>query len=221
MPQSMQVKLLRVLQEKSFEKVGGNKTIKTNVRIIAATHRDLREEIKKGNFREDLFYRLNVFPIRMPTLRDCIDDIPLLINELLARIEGQQKNTVKLLDEAIAQLGLYDWPGNVRELANIIERLAIMNPNGIVGFDDLPGKFKILSTNMPKNSFVAKNQDLYTSGLDLNEHLQKTEKRILLQALNQASWDIHLVASNLNMDEDELNKKIKKYKLKTGQTVVL
>ncbi len=148
MPLAMQVKLLRVLQERSFEKVGGNKTIEIDVRVIAATHRDLTQEITKNTFREDLFYRLNVFPIRVPALRERIEDLPLLINELLARIEGQKRNPVNILDEAIEQLSLYTWPGNVRELANIIERLAIMHPNEIIGRNELPDKFKELSVNL-------------------------------------------------------------------------
>ncbi|NQY43490.1 MAG: sigma-54-dependent Fis family transcriptional regulator [Legionellales bacterium] len=142
MPKSMQVKLLRVIQERSFEKVGGNKQIQIDVRIVAATHQDLVEEINKGNFREDLYYRLNVFPIKVPALRNRIEDLPLLVSELLARIAGQNRNTAKILDTAIEQLGMYNWPGNIRELANVVERLCIMYPNGIVDIDDLPDRFK-------------------------------------------------------------------------------
>lgn len=142
MPKAMQVKLLRVLQERTFEKVGGNKAIEIDVRIIAATHRNLIKEIEMDNFREDLFYRLNVFPITVPSLRERIIDLPDLINELLARVAGQNRETIKILDDAIEQMSLYSWPGNVRELANTIERLCIMYPGGILSVNELPAKIK-------------------------------------------------------------------------------
>lgn len=142
MPQAMQVKLLRILQEQTFTKVGGNKQVKIDVRVIAATHRDLLQAIKTEKFREDLYYRLNVFPIHMPPLRERQEDIPYLINELLARVSGQERAKVKLLDAAIQQLSLYAWPGNVRELANMIERLCILYPNMLVDVEHLPQKIK-------------------------------------------------------------------------------
>ncbi|MFO7603997.1 MAG: sigma-54 dependent transcriptional regulator, partial [Gammaproteobacteria bacterium] len=120
---NMQVKLLRVIQERIFERVGSNKSNKTNVRIIAATHRDLEEEIAEGRFREDLYYRLNVFPIEMPPLRERVEDLPLLINELVTRLEHEQRGSVRLTPMATAALCQYPWPGNVRELSNLIERL--------------------------------------------------------------------------------------------------
>ncbi len=142
MPLSMQVKLLRVLQERTFERVGGNKTLHCDVRVIAATHRHLEEEIQNNRFREDLFYRLNVFPIEMPPLKHRTDDIPVLIEDLITRMVQGNRGFVKLTPNALATLMHYEWPGNVRELANLIERLAIIYPKSQVDVDDLPEKFK-------------------------------------------------------------------------------
>ncbi|PHS30306.1 MAG: sigma-54-dependent Fis family transcriptional regulator [Methylophaga sp.] len=150
MPLPMQVKLLRVLQERTYERVGSSKTLKTNVRVIAATHRQLEEHIADGRFREDLFYRLNVFPIEMPSLRARPEDIPLLINELITRIEHENRGSVRLTADAIGSLCRYAWPGNVRELANVIERLVILYPYGTVDFDDLPEKFQLQGEALPE-----------------------------------------------------------------------
>ncbi|MDQ5939991.1 MAG: sigma-54 dependent transcriptional regulator, flagellar regulatory protein [Pseudomonadota bacterium] len=143
MPLAMQVKLLRVLQERNFERVGGNKVMQCDVRVIAATHRNLEAEIENNRFREDLFYRLNVFPIEMPPLKDRTDDIPVLIEDLVARMQHSNRGFIKLTPNALATLTKYEWPGNVRELANLIERLAIIYPNAQVDVDDLPEKFKV------------------------------------------------------------------------------
>lgn len=142
MPQPMQVKLLRVLQERTFERVGGSKSIKANVRIVAATHQDLEEMIKEGSFREDLFYRLNVFPIDTPALRDRKEDIPLLLQELLTRFEHEQNKTVRFTEKAIESLMEHPWPGNVRELSNLIERMLIMYGDQIVDVAELPYKYQ-------------------------------------------------------------------------------
>lgn len=142
MPLPMQVKLLRVLQERVFERVGSNRSISTNVRVVAATHRNLEELIESGRFREDLYYRLNVFPIETPALRERVEDIPLLIQELIARIEREQRGSVRLTPAAVIALCQYTWPGNVRELANLVERLSILFPLGVVGFGDLPEKYR-------------------------------------------------------------------------------
>ncbi|PKH88728.1 sigma-54 dependent transcriptional regulator [Colwellia sp. Bg11-28] len=142
MPQPMQVKLLRVLQERTFERVGGSKSIKANVRIVAATHQDLEEMIKEGSFREDLFYRLNVFPIDTPSLRERKEDIPLLLKELLTRFEHEQNKTVRFTEKAIESLMEHPWPGNVRELSNLIERMLIMYGDQIVDVTELPYKYQ-------------------------------------------------------------------------------
>ncbi|MBL4900460.1 MAG: sigma-54-dependent Fis family transcriptional regulator [Colwellia sp.] len=142
MPQPMQVKLLRVLQERTFERVGGSKSIKADVRIIAATHQNLEEMIKEGSFREDLYYRLNVFPIETPALRERKEDIPLLLTELLTRFEHEQEKTVRFTEKAIESLMEHSWAGNVRELSNLIERMLIMYGDQIVDVSELPPKYQ-------------------------------------------------------------------------------
>jgi sigma-54 specific flagellar transcriptional regulator A len=142
----MQVKLLRVLQERSFERVGSNRTIRCNVRIIAATHRDLDAAIGAGRFREDLFYRLNVFPIQMPPLRERLEDLPVLIEHLLQRQGQIAGRHIKLDKEAMNCLTRNPWPGNVRELSNLLERLAILFPEQTVTADDLPERYRSRGT---------------------------------------------------------------------------
>jgi sigma-54 specific flagellar transcriptional regulator A len=142
MPLQMQVKLLRVLQERTFERVGGNKPIKCDVRIIAATHRDLETMIKQDKFREDLYYRLNVFPIESPALRERKDDIPLLLQELMSRLTKDGAPGLRFTEQALASLMEHDWPGNVRELSNLVERLTILNPGQIVDVAELPAKYQ-------------------------------------------------------------------------------
>ena len=142
MPMAMQVKLLRVLQERTFERVGSNKTIHCDVRVIAATHRRLEDEIKESRFREDLFYRLNVFPIEVPPLRDRAEDIPLLVQDIIACMEVSNRGSVRFTNASLAVLMQYKWPGNIRELANLIERMAIIYPNEQVDVGDLPEKFQ-------------------------------------------------------------------------------
>ena len=124
----MQVKLLRVLQERSFERVGGNQTIRCNVRVVAATHRDLETRIAEGKFREDLFYRLNVFPIEVPALRERREDLPALVETIAAQLARTGRGEVRFTPEALQALSSYEWPGNVRELTNLVERLAVLHP---------------------------------------------------------------------------------------------
>jgi sigma-54 dependent transcriptional regulator, flagellar regulatory protein len=138
----MQVKLLRVLQERTFERVGSNKTLRCNVRIIAATHRDLDAAITAGRFREDLFYRLNVFPVQMPPLRDRLEDLPVLIEHLVQRQGQIAGRHIRLDKEAMNCLARNPWPGNVRELANLLERLAILYPEQTITASDLPERYR-------------------------------------------------------------------------------
>ena len=142
MPQPMQVKLLRVLQERTFERVGGAKSIKADVRIIAATHQHLEDMIKSNSFREDLYYRLNVFPIETPSLRERKEDIPLLLKELVTRFEHEQGKSVRFTEQAIASLQEHPWAGNVRELSNLIERMIIMFGEQVVNVSELPAKYR-------------------------------------------------------------------------------
>ncbi len=138
----MQVKLLRVLQERSFERVGSNKTMHCNVRIIAATHRDLEAAISAGRFREDLFYRLNVFPLQMPPLRERLEDLPILIEHLVQRQGQGAARNIRLSQDAMHCLARNSWPGNVRELANLLERLAILFPAQTITGADLPERYR-------------------------------------------------------------------------------
>ena len=138
----MQVKLLRVLQERSFERVGGSQTIHCDVRVIAATHRNLEQQIANGLFREDLFYRLNVFPIEMPALRERSDDLSDLIAAITRQLADGGRGHVALAGDAVIALQHYPWPGNVRELANLLERLAVLHPAGNVRAADLPARYR-------------------------------------------------------------------------------
>lgn len=142
MPLAMQVKLLRVLQERTFERVGGTQVIECDVRVIAATHRNLEQHIAEGKFREDLFYRLNVFPVEMPPLRERADDLPALVSSITAQLAESGRGRVALAPDAIEVLRHYRWPGNVRELANLLERLAVLHPGGTVRGDDLPARYR-------------------------------------------------------------------------------
>ncbi|MCW9023780.1 MAG: sigma-54 dependent transcriptional regulator [Gammaproteobacteria bacterium] len=234
MPLSMQVKLLRVIQERMFERVGSNKSIKANVRIIAATHRDLEKEVDEGRFREDLFYRLNVFPIEMPPLRERTEDISLLIEELITRMEYEKRGSVRLTQNAIAALCQYKWLGNVRELSNLIERLIIMFPSGVVDMRDLPEKYRrdIAVADLPQaddsqdagldNSMEAdvfQEQDINAplripaDGLDLKEHLTNLESSLIRQALEDVDGVVAHAAKRLNMRRTTLVEKMRKYGL--------
>lgn len=142
MSPSMQVKLLRVLQERVFERVGNHVPIRCNVRIIAATHRNLEESIGRGTFREDLFHRLNVFPIDMPPLRKRVEDLPLIVRELVAQNVSGGRARVRLAPRTLAALALHSWTGNVRELGNLIERLSIIAAGRTVELEDLPPKYR-------------------------------------------------------------------------------
>jgi transcriptional regulator with GAF, ATPase, and Fis domain len=142
MSPTMQVKLLRVLQERVFERVGNHVPMRCNVRIIAATHRNLEESMARGTFREDLFHRLNVFPIEMPALRSRLEDLPLLVRDFAAHNVAEGRAEVQLSSPALSALALCPWPGNVRELANLIERLSIVTAGRVAEIGDLPAKYR-------------------------------------------------------------------------------
>ena len=226
MSMPMQVKLLRVIQERTFERVGSNKTIRCDVRIIAATHRNLEEAITKQMFREDLYYRLNVFPIEMPPLRDRVEDIPVLVNDLISRIETEKRGSVRLTPAAVMALTQYSWPGNVRELANLIERLAILYPYGVVDIKDLPEKFRVgidmtkqvgalPLVNIPGDEpeTVASVPRLPNEGLDLKAHLSTLEMNLIRQALDESEGVVAHAAKRLSMRRTTLVEKLRKYGL--------
>jgi len=219
----MQVKILRVLQERTFERIGSNDTITSDVRIVAATHKNLEQAIEEGGFREDLFYRLNVFPIEMPPLRDRVEDIPLLVNELVRRIEHEKRGSVRLSPGAIYALCQYSWPGNVRELANLIERLAILHPYAVADAADLPDKFRSEDGEVSQQMLdalvgspvTADDLDprLPRDGLNLKEHLGSLELSYIKQALTDSGGVVAHAAKRLGMRRTTLVEKLRKYGL--------
>lgn len=233
MPMPMQVKLLRVLQERTFERVGSNKSLSTNVRIIAATHRNLEDNIADGSFREDLFYRLNVFPIEVPSLRERPEDTPLLANELIRRLKDMGRGSFQLTPAAYNSLSRYPWPGNVRELANLMERLAIMFSDGVVDYDDLPLKYQAeglgadesfampqleegVSTE-PQPVVMSAGNQLPAEGLDLKEHLAELERDYIQQAMDAAEGVVAHAAKLLGMRRTTLVEKMRKYGLQRSE----
>ena len=229
----MQVKLLRVLQERSFERVGSNKSIPCDVRIITATHRDLEARIFTGHFREDLYYRLNVFPIEMPALRDRLEDLPLLIDEIGQGLEQRGGRSVRFSAEAINVLRAYGWPGNVRELANLVERMAVLNNGREVGVKDLPVRYRtdqcdappptgdeVPAAPVPPATYHRPQADLPPGGLDFREHVALIETSLIEQALEQANGVVAHAAQLLNLRRTTLVEKIRKYDLQreTGKS---
>ncbi|MFE8069498.1 sigma-54 dependent transcriptional regulator [Marinobacteraceae bacterium S3BR75-40.1] len=231
MPLNMQVKILRVLQERTYERVGSNRTLKADVRIIAATHKNLEEMIENGDFREDLYYRLNVFPIEMPPLRERVEDIPLLINELIARMETEKRGSIRLNSAAIMSLCRHDWPGNVRELANLVERLAIMHPYGVIGVQELPKKFRYVDDidenrpiedhGMPISGAGLVGLDapalLPVNGIDLKDYLSNLEKTLIQQALDESEGVVARAAEKLRIRRTTLVEKVRKYGLREDE----
>lgn len=217
----MQVKLLRVLQERSFERVGGDTTIKCNVRVIAATHRNLENAIAAGTFRADLYYRLNVFPIDMPALRERREDLPELVAAITRQLEQAGRGSVCVSDDALATLACYEWPGNVRELSNLIERLCVLHPRGMVRTADLPARYRagVDVADLPcppKPAAVAAGRDaspalLPEEGIDLKEHLAAVETSLIRAALDRADGVVAHAAQLLGLRRTTLVEKLRKY----------
>lgn len=229
MPLNMQVKLLRVLQERVFERVGSNKPQAVNVRVIAATHRNLENMIVDGGFREDLYYRLNVFPIEMPCLKERAEDIPILINELVARLEAENRGSIRFNSAAILSLSRHPWPGNVRELANLVERMAIVHPYGVIGAQDLPEKYRHVEIDedipMPepeasvRPSVVSMGDTalLPDDGIDLKEYLTNLERNLIQQALDDCGGVVARAANRLTIRRTTLVEKMRKYGLNRAE----
>jgi len=224
MPLSVQGKLLRVLQDRRYEKVGGTRAQKTDVRVIAATQCRLEDAIAEGRFREDLYYRLNVFPIEVPPLRERRPDIPLLIQEMIARIECENRGSVRLSKKAVAMLQQYDWPGNVRELANLIERLAILFPHGVVDSRDLPEKYQSQTASASNGNGNGQPRDLAvpapsgvselpSDGIDMKKYLTNIEISLIEQALSKTNNVVARAAAMLNMRRTTLVEKMRKYEI--------
>jgi len=209
MSHDLQVKILKVLEERCFEPVGGCKTIKVNVRIVAATHRDLEEEVQKGNFREDLFYRLYVIPIKLPALQARRSDIPHFVAHFMDTLNRRKKTSVNSIsDGALDVFMRHNWPGNVRELANLMERIVVIKGKGEIDINDLPAKMR---NERPQNSFQS--PELTGDGLCLSTAVSEFEKRLIYQSLEKTKWVKNRAAKLLQVKRTTLVEKIKRYEL--------
>ena len=204
----LQVKLLRVLQEREFERVGGNRSYRTDVRIIAATSQDLKRSVRAGHFRDDLFYRLNVVPIHIPPLRERQEDIPLLLDHFFHGIAKDMDRSVPLLTEEARSLLLdYSYQGNVRELTNIVERLLVTCPNGKITYHDLPEEVREEADSAPASTEMLK-------GLpDGGVPLQEIEKELILKTLKMTSWNKAAAARVLGITRRLLYLRLSQYGL--------
>ena len=209
MSADLQVKVLRVLEEGEFERVGGNETIKTDARIIAATHRDLEEEVQKRSFREDLFYRLYVIPIMLPTLKERKGDIPYLISYFLEEFRQKKEDpSPKVSDKAMKAMVNYSWPGNVRELRNLIERLVVLNEGEEILIEDLPDKFRTVSSQQVQHKLEVDGE-----GISFNTAVSEFEKALIISALEKTNWVKNKAAQILKIKRTTLVEKIKRYNL--------
>lgn len=209
MPLMLQVKLLRVLQNRTIEPVGSSESVNINVRVIAATHRDLEKSVSDGKFREDLFYRLNVIPIKIPALKERREDIPLLISYFVDRfVSADRSNEITFSDQTLEMLLAYDWPGNVRELENIIERLVILRGGNEILPEDLPAKIfrhNPLCSDHYKHIF-----ELPEEGVDLKKVLSDIEDSLILQALSFTDGNKNQASKLLSLNRTTLIEKMKK-----------
>ncbi|MEK6678895.1 MAG: sigma 54-interacting transcriptional regulator, partial [Nitrospirota bacterium] len=199
-----QAKVLRVLQEQEFQRVGGAKTIRVDVRVIAASNKNLKEEIKKGSFREDLFYRLNVIPLHVPPVRERKEDMPLLIEHFLMEFSREYgMKPKKIAEDVIKVFQEYNWPGNVRELKNIVERLMIMTKSPVVAISDIP---KSLKGDISLQDAAAHEVKRYDSFKDA---VNDFEKEYITTILKENDWNISKTANVLQLDRSHLHRKIK------------
>ncbi len=223
----MQVKLLRVLQERIYERVGSNRSRSCNVRIIAATHRNLEEAIREGKFREDLFYRLNVFPIELPPLRERKEDLAELVANILERCQRHGQEPVQMTGGALRILRCYDWPGNIRELANLMERLCVLHPGKPVDIPDLPSRY---TANAPlresDRDIVARRAaagpqpqdfELPTEGLPLKAYIENIEIALIRRALVDTGGVVAHAAERLQIRRTTLAEKMKRYGIQAAQ----
>jgi len=216
-----QAKLLRVLQEREFQRVGGNETIKINVRFVGASNKNLHQMVKEGTFREDLFYRINVFPIYIPPLRDRVEDIPLIARFILENMPEKRE----LAPEAMRELMTWSWPGNIRELKNVLERSSVMADQGritSVGLTrrtNIPDEHHETVADMITNgkgsedTAIFKEGSTISEGFDLDKHLAKSEKEIILSVLKQAGGVQARAAKLLGINQRSLWHRIKKYEI--------
>ncbi|MCD6307045.1 MAG: sigma-54-dependent Fis family transcriptional regulator [Deltaproteobacteria bacterium] len=214
MSPDLQVKILRVLEEGEFERVGGIHTRRVDIRVIAATHRNLEDRVAKGLFREDLFYRLSVIPLTLPPLRKRRQDIPLLVDHFLKNINEQYGYRVGgFSKKALIALSAYPWPGNIRELKNLVERLAVLNQKGTIDVSDLPDKIRGSVSLSPKEPVAA----ISDEGICLNTAVSEFEKALILQSLQKAKGVKNEAAKLLKVKRTTLVEKIKRYHLDSYQ----
>jgi transcriptional regulator with GAF, ATPase, and Fis domain len=217
MSPDLQVKVLKVLEEGEFEPVGGAKTLKVDVRIIAATHRDLSEEVQKGNFREDLFYRLYVIPMGLPPLRERPDDIPHLIQYFLVQANCKNHRQVKgFSEDALSVLENHSWPGNVRELKNLVERLVVLRGAGMISLRNLPTELRGGARTAEAPGMIEITED----GICLNSAVTEFEKALILQSLEKANWVKNKAAKLLHLNRTTLVEKIKRHQLRPNGRAV-
>jgi transcriptional regulator with GAF, ATPase, and Fis domain len=208
---SLQVKLLRVLQEREFERVGGTKTIKVDVRILAATNRDLEKATRDGLFREDLFYRINVIPLHLPPLRERIEDLPLLMEHFM-RVFCEKRDVQPLGfdDDARELLLKYRWPGNVRELETLIERLVILAESQTVSAQDLPDRYRAAAQAAPAQDVRERSVELPEEGINLNAEIDRIETALILTAMKRAGGVKSKAAALLGLNRTTFLEKLKK-----------
>jgi len=201
-----QAKILRVLQELKFQRVGGTRTLEMNARLIVASNKDLEREIEKGNFREDLYFRLNVIPIEVPPLRERYEDIPILVETFMEKFVGQyQREPKKLTPDAMALLSSYSWPGNIRELKNLLERLAIMVQGNTIDVSDIPSPYNPALVEKQK-----KKELNFFSFSRLKDAKQAFEDEFIRRKMLANDNDIGKTANEIGVDNSQLKKKLKK-----------
>jgi two-component system NtrC family response regulator len=208
MPPPLQVKLLRVLQEMEFERVGGTKTIQVDVRVLSASNRNLKEDVAQGAFREDLFYRLNVIHVEVPPLKERKEDIRLLVHHFIEKYrkdEGRDK--IELAPEAWKALYNYPWPGNVRELENVIERAVVLNSGALIEFGDLPPEFSDQPQELDIDQFISPDAELQPT-------LERIEEKMIRRALDQADNVQAHAAEMLGITKSLIQHKMKKYNIR-------
>jgi sigma-54 specific flagellar transcriptional regulator A len=215
MPKSLQVKLLRVLQERVIERIGGTEATPIDIRLVAATHRDLPKWIEAGNFREDLFYRLSVFPIDIPPLRERKGDIEPLVEEFIGRACLTYGANLRISGAAMERLKAYSWPGNVRELANLVERLAVIDADRIIEEGDLPWPIRPIVPSGPEGSSkdASRLPILPEGGINLKDYLSDVERRAIEDALGASNGVVQAAADRLGMGRTTLVEKIKRYEI--------
>jgi len=210
---SLQVKLLRVLQEREFERIGSTKTIKVDVRILAATNRNLEELTREGRFREDLYYRLNVIPVHIPPLRERKEDIPVLIDHFLKKhARTKKRRPPEIPKELMDVLLRYKWPGNVRELENLIERLTILNAGQGITLKDLPERFQALAPadKARSNAYYTDDLSIPPEGINLNSVIDTIERKLITEALEKSNGIKSKAAAILGLNRTTLVEKMKK-----------